>query len=374
MSMKDPRRRRFLPLALTTAAAGVTTLALAVPQAQASAARPGADLAPAVHSAAVASLQHTGMRAQAAVNRLLAQVSGKRLAAQLTKTLGDHAAGSFLDNGGHAVIDVLDAAAAQRVRDAGAVPKLVRHSSAELAAVTSAFDRMAGVPNSAWGVDPKANQVELTISDAAPKTGAARLLAAARSFGDRVRVTHTSKPMTEQVYDGDEISTGQIICSAGFNVTKGGRNYVITAGHCTAGLPSWQGVGPSVDSSFPGTDYGLIENDSSSAPGAVDLYNGSAQPITSVGNATVGEQVCKSGRTTGLTCGTVSALGQTVDYGNGDVVHGLIETNVYSDHGDSGGALFDGSTALGTVSGGDSSTDFFQPVSAAMNAYGVSLA
>lgn len=52
----------------------------------------------------------------------------------------------------------------------------------------------------------------------------------------------------------------------------------------------------------------------------------------------------------------------------------MIETNVYSDHGDSGGALFDGSTALGTVSGGDSTTDYFQPLTAALNAYGVGLA
>ena len=60
--------------------------------------------------------------------------------------------------------------------------------------------------------------------------------------------------------------------------------------------------------------------------------------------------------------------------GNGEVVYGLIETDVHSDHGDSGGALFDGSTALGTVSGGDSTTDYFQPVTAALNAYGVGLA
>jgi streptogrisin D len=205
----------------------------------------------------------------------------------------------------------------------------------------------------------------LTVSDVAPADGAARLLAAAARYGDQVRVRHTSKPFTRQVLDGGEITTGQIICSAGFNVHSGGQNYLITAGHCTQGLPSWQGIGPSVDSSFPGTDYGLIRNDSSDAPGSVDLYDGSTQRITGAGSASVGEQVCKSGRTTGLTCGTVQALNQTVNYGGGDVVYGLIQTDVYSDHGDSGGALFDGGTALGTVSGGDSTTDFFQPVTAA---------
>ena len=53
--------------------------------------------------------------------------------------------------------------------------------------------------------------------------------------------------------------------------------------------------------------------------------------------------------------------------GNGEVVYGLIETDVHSDHGDSDGAL-------DTVSGGDSTTDYFQPVTAALNAYGVGLA
>ncbi|WP_329048297.1 S1 family peptidase [Amycolatopsis sp. NBC_01488] len=253
-------------------------------------------------------------------------------------------------------------------------PASAAPSAAMLASAKAALDRVHDVPNTAWGIDPTTRQVVVTISDAAQGAGMARLRDAIASLGSAVRVKHTAKPLTTQVYDGDEISTGSIICSAGFNVTSGGQQYIITAGHCTQGGPSWQGIGPSVDSSFPGTDYGLIRNDSGDGPGAVDLYDGTTQPITQAGDAYVGEQVCKSGRTTGLTCGTVTALDQTVNYGNGDVVYGLIETNVYSDHGDSGGALFDGSTALGTVSGGDSTTDYFQPVTAALNAYGVGLA
>lgn len=253
-------------------------------------------------------------------------------------------------------------------------PASAAPGSPALVAAKAALDRVHDVPNTAWGIDPAMHQVVVTISDAAHGPGMAALRSAIASLGSAVRVKHTAKPLTTQVYDGDEISTGSIICSAGFNVTSGGQQYIVTAGHCTQGGPYWQGIGPSVDSSFPGTDYGLIRNDSGDGPGAVDLYDGTAQPITQAGDAYVGEQVCKSGRTTGLTCGTVTALDQTVNYGNGEVVYGLIETDVYSDHGDSGGALFDGSTALGTVSGGDSTTDYFQPVTAALDAYGVSLA
>jgi streptogrisin D len=370
---------RLLPThrrAVLAAVAAVPLAALfALPAAQAAPTPDTSGLAASVQRAAVDSLTGTtGMSAPDAQRRLATQRASAATAAEVARQLGAGAAGSFLDaRTGAPVVNVLDAAGADRARAAGVTAKLVRYGTDQLTATKQAFDAMAGVPNTAWGIDPSTDQVVLTVSDATPADGAARLLAAAARYGDQVRVRHTSRPITRQVYDGDEISTGSIICSAGFNVHQGGQNYIITAGHCTQGLPNWQGVGPSVDSSFPGTDYGLIRNDSSSAPGAVDLYNGSSQQISSAGSASVGEQVCKSGRTTGLTCGTVQALNQTVDYGNGDVVYGLIQTNVYSDHGDSGGALFDGGTALGTVSGGDSQTDYFQPVTAALSAYGVSL-
>jgi streptogrisin D len=172
---------------------------------------------------------------------------------------------------------------------------------------------------------------------------------------------------------GDQISDGSILCSVGFNVVKDGQDYVLTAGHCTAGMPYWENLGPSTQSDFPTTDYGLIRDDSYAGAGAVNLYNNTVQPITGVGNATVGEHVCASGQATQVTCGKVIAVNQTVDYGDGNVVHGLIETDIHTDHGDSGGPLFDGSTALGTVSGGDGQTDFFQPLAPALAAFGAQL-
>jgi hypothetical protein len=70
----------------------------------------------------------------------------------------------------------------------------------------------------------------------------------------------------------------------------------------------------------------------------------------------------------------VLAVGVTVDYGNGDVVHGLIKTSVHTDHGDSGGSLFHGSTGLGMVSGGDGTTDYFQPLAPVLAAEDLELA
>jgi streptogrisin D len=238
-----------------------------------------------------------------------------------------------------------------------------------------ALDALPSTPNTAWGVDPVSGAVVVTVSDAAQRAGVDRLLATAGHYGAPVEVRHTAAPLTEQILGGDKMDNGDVFCSDGFNVVKGGQPYILTAGHCTQSMKDWIDVGPSVESAFPGTDYGLVRNDSARpAPGAVDLYNGSSQPISTVGTATVGEHVCASGMATGYTCGTVTAVNQTVDYGDGEVVHGLIQTNVHTDHGDSGGPLFDGSTALGTVSGGDGTTDYFQPLAPELAAYGLTLA
>lgn len=193
---------------------------------------------------------------------------------------------------------------------------------------------------------------------------------------DRVAEQSLSTPADGDgvLLGGDSMSDGKIICSAGFVVERDGQPFVLTAGHCTAGLPAWQGIGPSAVSEFPGTDYGLIRDDRAPAAGDVDLYDGTVQPITSVGTAAVGERVCASGQTTQVTCGEVTAVDQTVDYGDGNVVRGLIATNVHTDHGDSGGPLFDGSIALGVVSGGDGATDYFQPIAPVLERYGLELA
>ncbi|HEV7655809.1 MAG TPA: S1 family peptidase, partial [Mycobacteriales bacterium] len=97
------------------------------------------------------------------------------------------------------------------------------------------------------------------------------------------------------------------------------------------------------------------------------------------GNAVVGQSICKSGSTTGLTCGTVQATNVTVQYAEGTVFQ-MVQTNTCTQPGDSGGAWFSGSTAIGITSGGTVGActqagfaSFFQPVTEALSTYGVSL-
>ncbi len=134
-------------------------------------------------------------------------------------------------------------------------------------------------------------------------------------------------------------------------------------------------LGTTSGSSFPNNDYGIVRYTNTTIPkdGTVG-----GQDITSAANATVGMAVTRRGSTTGTHSGSVTALNATVNYGGGDVVYGMIRTNVCAEPGDSGGPLYSGTRAIGLTSGGSGNcssggTTFFQPVTEALSAYGVSV-
>jgi streptogrisin B len=175
---------------------------------------------------------------------------------------------------------------------------------------------------------------------------------------------------------GDPIYGSGYRCSLGFNVQQGSTFYFLTAGHCGEVAPNWFAdpsestpIGPTVDYSFPGDDFALVRYDNPS----LDHPGGYV-----VADAFVGESVTRTGSTTGTHSGTVTGLNATVNYGGGDIVGGLIQTNVCAEPGDSGGPLYDGNKAIGLTSGGSGNctsggTTFFQPVSEAAQHYGVTV-
>jgi streptogrisin D len=325
---------------------------------------------PDVQRDAVASLMaDAGVGESAAVGLLRAQAAGVETLHDVTAALGARAADGYLDAAAKPVVNVLDQAAADRVTAAGAQARLVKHASADLASAQNALLALPAVAHTSIGLDPKTNQVVLTVAAAAK--GADALLRAAASLGDRVRVERVAGEMHMAIYNGEAITGGGVRCSVGFNTNRGGQNYIVDAGHCTRAVSQWN-VGPSQGSSFPGNDYGLIRNDTGSAPGAVTLWNGSTQRISSAGTATVGQRISKSGSTSHLTSGSVTRTNVTVNYAEGSVSQ-LIQTDALVNPGDSGGCLFAGSVGLGITSGKGSGTSFFQPVGEALSAYGVSL-
>ncbi|MEU3273713.1 S1 family peptidase [Saccharomonospora sp. NPDC006951] len=325
-----------------------------------------------VADAAVEALTAERGITDAAASKILGgQEASAAKAAELTDVLGDQQAGSYLDAGGLPVVNVVTEAAADKVTAAGATANLVSRSSDQLETARAQLAAVEGATHTSIGLDPVANQVVLTIADEADDAVAATLTATAERLGDAVRVDHVAGGMHKAIYNGEAITGGGSRCSAGFNTNRDGQNYIVDAGHCTAAVAEWN-VGPSEGASFPGDDYGLIRNDTGSAPGEVTLWDGSTQPISSAADATVGQQICKSGSTTQLTCGVVQAVGVTVNYAEG-AVHELVQTSAAVNSGDSGGCLFAGSVGLGITSGMGGGSSYFQPVVEALDAYGVSL-
>ncbi|MGK5641592.1 S1 family peptidase [Streptomyces sp. URMC 126] len=278
-------------------------------------------------------------------------------------------------------VSALTAAPAGAAAGAPAVP-----SAARLAALSAAIGE-ADVPGTAWAVDERSHEVVVTADATVPAEGVDRIRRAAGPGSDAIRVERAPGAFRPLIAGGDAVHAGTWRCSAGFNVRKGTTYYFLTAGHCTEGKPAYYvdarhrtAVGPTVGSTFPGADHGLVRyaNGSLPHPSAVDLYDGGSQRITSAATPRVGQSVRRSGSTTGVRDGRVTGLNVTVNYGDGQVVRGLIKTDVCAEPGDSGGALFSGTTALGLASGGSGDcrrggTTFYQPVVAALDAYGVRL-
>jgi streptogrisin B len=244
---------------------------------------------------------------------------------------------------------------------------------ARLAAASHGI-RTSGVSGVAWYVDKADHRVVVTVDRTVSKSEVAKVR---RSSGDasHLVIHHTSGTFRPDGSAGDAIYGGQYRCSLGFNVTDGSSYYFLTAGHCGAVADTWYAdgghstlIGPTLDYSFPGNDYALVQyaNSSLSHPGGF-----------TAANAYVGEPVTRTGSTTGTHSGTVQALNVSVTYQEG-TVNGLIQTNVCAEGGDSGGPLYDGNLAIGLTSGGSGNctsggTTFFQPVTEALNAYGVSI-
>ncbi|MGN9807160.1 S1 family peptidase [Micromonospora sp. L32] len=308
-------------------------------------------------------------------------------AAGLADRLGDRAAGTYADASGKMVVAVTDAAAARQVRAAGATPKLVTRGAATLQAATAELERSAKIPGTAWWTDPATNQVVVSVDSTVTGAKLDKVKAAAARTGGAVRIEAEAGVLSTRISGGNAIyAGGGGRCSLGFNVrNSAGTQFFITAGHCTNISASWYSnsaqttyLGARTGTSFPGNDYGIVQyNSSVSRPGNVYLYNGSYQDITAAGNAFVGQSVRRSGSTTGLRSGSVTALNATVNYAEGSV-SGLIRTNVCAEPGDSGGSLFAGSTALGLTSGGSGNcssggTTYFQPVPEVLSRYGVSV-
>ncbi len=167
--------------------------------------------------------------------------------------------------------------------------------------------------------------------------------------GDESKIVDTERPSTAQAAGGE----GFQLNGTGAPGTWGKYQYGSTI------------TGSSVDDPDKAYDFGVIKvaegfnvkpevTDWSTAKD--DDLSLSGTKITQLGTETPGASISKSGRTTGLTTGTVSTDTE-FQYANigGRAVHGFqvdSGSQPFSASGDSGGAVFQGDSAIGVISGG----------------------
>ncbi len=306
----------------------------------------------------------------------------------LVKKLGtSRTAGTWIGSDGRPVVAVTDENTAATVRAAGAEAKVVGHSMNELKSATATLRSAPRIPGTAWVMDYKSNQIVVRGDSTVSASEWSGLTKVASGIGSFVRMERTSGTFTTRLNGAQPILSTGGRCSAGFNVTNGSSDFILTAGHCGPTGSAWfadnQGnrqVGQTVNSTFPGADFSLVEYTSKDAGQGADIVaigDGNGVRITGVGDAAVGQRVFRSGSTTGLRDGEVTGLDATVNYPEG-TVSGLIETNVCAESGDSGGPMFSEGIALGITSGGSGDctsggTTYFQPVTKALAQLGVQL-
>ncbi len=276
-------------------------------------------------------------------------------------------------------------------------------SRAELDRVKASLDRYSlhhGVGAvRAWYVDVPHHTVQVSVAAGAHDAATKAFLDRAELRGDLVTVTRVRRPLdaAAYLYGGQAfVLNNHRRCTDGFNARAGGDYLVLTAGHCARGATgAWRygrWLGRVRGSSFPGNDYAAITVASPRfwhPQGAVDMHDGYARPVLGRARPSVGARVCKSGWGSGWTCGRVQTYDETVNYGNGNIVYGLVRFNACVEPGDSGGAVMVGDYAVGITSGGQfywrggsrvcgqkvgrPNVSFYQPIGEVLRAFNATL-
>ncbi|TQF69236.1 S1 family peptidase [Rhodococcus spelaei] len=324
--------------------------------------------------------------------------SGQKLvgfANELRAKFPDNFAGAWLDPSGKPLIgltDGKDADAARKAAEAaGYTVKDLPHSEKALQdQLAKANSWIAKLPAPLAGlvggavVDTVNNNLVLRVTNTA-EIGGLQLpdfldgvvLALSPALGSvaPAAVNNGGAP-ADALLGGDsyaaENKDGAFRCSLGFNGTDAsGATVNISAGHCdpnrgAAGtsaasiafqMPADGVFGPRFGTfartNLDGHDFSVIRIDNDAAPrfqnNLVRVPRQAPLAITGTADPVVGAPVCKSGLTTGFSCGTINAVDQTVKVGQRTLRNGF-SANICALEGDSGGTVVTGDRALGISS------------------------
>jgi streptogrisin D len=322
----------------------------------------------------------------------------------------DRTGGVYRDESGRLVIAVTDEATADAVEAAGGVAEVVTYSTARLRSIHDTLDAkiadVAPIPNTAWGIDPRTNQVAVEIFEGVPAADEKRLMDLISGYGDAVTVNRRSGNVTTQAYEThggtgvhSEYGPPGHNCTLGFNVRdSAGQKYFLTAGHCAKfdndvfwhrnqgnvylGKRIWQDFG-GIEKDFAVMAY---VNDDVAAYGAVNAF-GVDYDINYSRYPDAGDPVHRSGQRSSDLVGEVLSPSVTVTMYDPEVgnvlLKNMIMTDLCSRGSDSGGPLWNGTGAIGILSGGNGPNDdncrsqtnnelsFYQPVHWIMARYGL---
>lgn len=412
------KTRTTLATTASLAAVGALLLTGTAGTSTATAAVDGAAPVARDHSAAPVAEQAVSTRYSADVVALMARTSGRTVAAQKARlqrqdranniaarlqAAGHRFDGLFLDARGDLVVQAEPgSASAAAAQAAGATVRDPAYGEARLSAIQDALSRQSLQGVAKIGVDLEHDRVVVTRSGAL----APALDKAIRAQGKAVVVRQgPAYEAQATVRGGDKITIdGGGYCSAGFpGHDRAGALVMVWVGHCVEDASSFTNsagtrIGTYGDGdffSYDGRDdydtgYVRIDAEDSITVDAnqygtgydLDASRGSAKPP-------VGTEVCRTGATSGITCGEILSYDNTVTYVDKQRrtvarVRGLAETTACTAGGDSGGAYSAGGYGIGLTSGGpidqtcgfnggflDGTSSLVQPVNDVLSRYGL---
>ncbi|MYS69329.1 trypsin-like serine protease [Streptomyces sp. SID5926] len=344
-----------------------------------------------------------GVSYATAVRRLESQARQQSLLGTLDSS-GVDPRSAYFDTDGRLTVNVTDPGAARQIEAAGLQARMAQHTPDELDAVKAALDKEAKrdlpVGVQGWGVDPVTDKVVVQVRDRSTAADRA-FLSKAASYGSAVAVRNSDGKAVSfagSVYPGSRMDYGSHYCSVGFGARdSSGRQALVTAGHCVENLPDLyydgshfaKGTTTRFHHGRNSIDMGLASVDTGTtiAPQVGTWNNGGNIAVKGSRRAPVGSDVCKSGATSGWTCGSIKAYDYSVTYTDpgqpATLVTNLGLSNVCDLGGDSGGPWISGNQGQGMTSGGQTDnrcngvygqgTSYFQPLDDALRYYGLSL-
>lgn len=352
----------------------------------------------------VALMAATSGRTVAAQEQRLERQAASNTTLAALQRAGHDFDGAFLaDDGGLVVRATPGTPDARAATAAGATVAPARFGEAELAALADELAELDPTGVSTVQVDVAADR--LVVGTAGDVSAEAAAFLAEHDAAVAAVDTPAYSTNAATVRGGDAVYTpGGGRCSAGFPARdRAGARYMIWAGHCNEGGGTFtsggERIGTSAGSAFtsydgtPDRDIGALRIDADDTvvtrvnPYGTSGYNldaplGASRPA-------VGTELCKSGSTTGITCGRITGYDVSVNYTDAQgrqvaQVSGLMTTTVCTEGGDSGGAYTTGGYAVGLTSGGPSTqrctynggfqsgkSSLVQPVTDALAYYGL---